>query len=82
MVEFHDKLLSNCFGIIPESAVERYLSATGLVFIIKDLDIIFFKDLDHIKTSLGIDLVNKTGNKNIDGHWLLLPKGYASKVTK
>ena len=66
MVKVHDKLFPYQLGIIPMPAIERDLPATSLVFIIIDLHIIFLQYFDHVKTCLGVYLIYKAGNENIN----------------
>jgi hypothetical protein len=66
MVKFENEFFPYRFSIIPEPAVEGYLPAAGLVFIIINIDVKFLQYLDHVKTSLRIDLIYKAGDKNVD----------------
>jgi hypothetical protein len=63
-----DKFFAYGFGLFPESAVESYLSATGLVWVVMHLMPELLKDPDHIKSRFREKLINKARNEDIDGH--------------
>ena len=75
--EILDELLSHPFGFIPETAVEGHLAATGLISVVVNPNIQFFKDLNHIHPGIGIDLVDETGYENINNHGSLLITVYS-----
>jgi hypothetical protein len=66
MVKFEDEFFPDSLSIIPEPAVKGDLPAASLVFIIIHIDLKFLQYFDHVKTSLRIDLIYKTGDKNVD----------------
>ena len=64
-----DELFAQFPGLFPEAGIERHLSAAGLVFVVVDLNPEFFKDPDHVHTRFRVNLIDKTGYKNINGHY-------------
>jgi hypothetical protein len=68
VVKIQDEFFPDGFGIVPESTVKSDLAATSLVFIIDSLHLKFFQDADHVKSGLGIDLVNKARDEYINGY--------------
>jgi hypothetical protein len=67
-IEIIQKLLSHFNCIFKVTGIIGRLSATGLVGIVVDLASQFLQHLHHMEAYIRINLVNKTGDKNVDFH--------------
>ena len=62
------ELVTEILGLLHKTGVEGKTAATGLFWVVADLDTGLLQHLDGIDRRLGVELVDETRNKKVDNH--------------
>src|SRR6185436_15477321 len=63
-----DEFLTDFLALVPEACIESRLPAAGLFFVVIDGDTKVFQHLYHVHCSVRVNLVDETGNENVNDH--------------